>query len=139
MDFEICTAILLHFIAVLERPLLLVEAYIKAKRWYISFSMYVARESKVIPVTCCGGPLGGGGGETSRISHFLDNRLTESGEVVSLTHRQHSTSQAKFSRTYFCYRLSQPQVHIAAGGIRSIEKNPLTSSGFETASLLLVA
>jgi hypothetical protein len=38
--------------------------------------------SKAITVTGLGGLLGC---ETSRIPHFLDNRLTDSGEVVSLT------------------------------------------------------
>jgi hypothetical protein len=39
---------------------------------------------KAIPVTGGGGPYGC---ETSRIPHFLDNRLTDGGEVVSLMHR----------------------------------------------------
>jgi hypothetical protein len=36
---------------------------------------------KAIPVT------GREGCETSRLSHFLDNRLTDGGEVVSVTRR----------------------------------------------------
>jgi hypothetical protein len=35
--------------------------------------------------TGCGGPQGC---ETSRLPHFLHNRLTDGGEVVSLTRRQ---------------------------------------------------
>jgi hypothetical protein len=42
-------------------------------------------KGKAIPVTGCEGPSGC---ETSRLPHFLDNRLTEGGEVVSLTLRQ---------------------------------------------------
>jgi hypothetical protein len=39
-------------------------------------------KSKAIPVTGRGAPLGY---ETSRLPHFLDNRITDGGEVVSLT------------------------------------------------------
>jgi hypothetical protein len=39
---------------------------------------------KAIPVRGHGGPLGC---ETSRLPHFIDNRLTDVGEVVSLTRR----------------------------------------------------
>jgi hypothetical protein len=38
---------------------------------------------KAYPVTDCGGPC-----ETLRLPHFLDNRLTDGGEVVSLTRRR---------------------------------------------------
>jgi hypothetical protein len=41
-------------------------------------------EDKAIPVT---GPWGPYGYETSRLPHFLDNRLTDGGEVVSLMRR----------------------------------------------------
>jgi hypothetical protein len=42
------------------------------------------KKGKAIPVTGRGGPKGC---EASRIPHFLDNRVTDGGEVVSLTHR----------------------------------------------------
>jgi hypothetical protein len=45
---------------------------------------------KAIPVTDCGGPQGC---ETSRLPHFLDSRLTDGGEVVSLTRRPPFTPQ----------------------------------------------
>jgi hypothetical protein len=48
-------------------------------------------------------------------SHFLDNRLTDGGEVVSLTRRPPGT--------HFCYRQDRSQGHNAAGRIRSIEKS----------------
>jgi hypothetical protein len=42
------------------------------------------KKGKAIPVTGCGGPKGC---ETSRLPHFLDSRLTDDGEVVSLARR----------------------------------------------------
>jgi hypothetical protein len=39
-------------------------------------------KAKTIPVTRCGGP---DRCEKSRLPHFLDNRLTDGGEVFSLT------------------------------------------------------
>jgi hypothetical protein len=42
----------------------------------------LSKESKAIPVTGRGGLFGC---ETSRLSHFPDNRVTEGGTIVSLT------------------------------------------------------
>jgi hypothetical protein len=54
-----------------------------------------------------------------RGSHiFLDNRLTDGGEVVSPTRRPPFTP-SKIPGTHFC----RPQGHSAAGWIRSIEKS----------------
>jgi hypothetical protein len=72
------------------------------------------KEGKAIPVTYPGGPLGC---EMSRIPHFLDNRLTDGGEVVSLTRRPLFTPR-KIPGTHLCHRLSQPQGHSAARRIR---------------------
>jgi hypothetical protein len=47
-------------------------------------------EGKAIPVIGCGRPWGC---ETSILPHFLDNRLTDGGEVVSLTLRPHFIPQ----------------------------------------------
>jgi hypothetical protein len=44
----------------------------------------------------------------------VDNRLTEGGEVVSLTRRPPLTP-GKIPGANFCYRLSRPQSHSAAG------------------------
>jgi hypothetical protein len=53
--------------------------------------MYVSKKtSKAIPVTGSGGPQGC---ETWRFPHFLNNRLTDGGEVVSLTRRPLFTPQ----------------------------------------------
>jgi hypothetical protein len=84
----------------------------------VSRADFNAVKDKAIPVTDRGGPQGS---ETSRSSHFLDNRLTDGGKVVSLTYRPPFTPR-KISGTHFCQRLSRPQGHIAAGKIRSIEK-----------------
>jgi hypothetical protein len=53
---------------------------------------------KAIPVT---GREGIMGCETLRLPHFLDNRLTDGGEVVSLTHRPPFTPR-KIPDTHFC-------------------------------------
>jgi hypothetical protein len=55
-------------------------------------------KSEAIPVTGRGGPEGC---ETSRLPHFLDNRLTDGGELVSLTRRALFTPR-KIPRTHFC-------------------------------------
>jgi hypothetical protein len=62
------------------------------------------------------------GCETSRLPHFLDNRLTGSGEVVSPTPQLLFTPR-KIPGTHFCYRLSRPQSHSAPGRIKSTEKS----------------
>jgi hypothetical protein len=51
----------------------------------------------------------------------LDNRLTDGGEVVSLTRRPSFTSR-KIPGSHFSQRLSRPEGHSAAERIRSIEK-----------------
>jgi hypothetical protein len=53
---------------------------------------------KAIPVTGRAGPLGC---ETSRLPHFLDNRLTDGGEVVSLTNSPLFTPR-KIPGAHFC-------------------------------------
>jgi hypothetical protein len=77
------------------------------------------KNGKAIPVTGRGGP---NGCEKSRLPHFLDDRLRDGAEVVSLTRRP-PFALRKISGTHFCYRLSRPQGHSAAGKIRSIEKS----------------
>jgi hypothetical protein len=55
--------------------------------------------SKAVPVTGRGGPYGC---ETSRLPHFLDNQLTDGGEVVSLTRPGRPLLPRKIPRTHFC-------------------------------------
>jgi hypothetical protein len=56
------------------------------------------KKGKVISVTSREGPYGFG---TSRFPHFLDNQLTDGGEVVSLTLRPPFTPR-KIPGTHFC-------------------------------------
>jgi hypothetical protein len=76
-------------------------------------------KGKVIPVTGREDPYGF---ETSELPYFLNNRLTDGGEVVGLTRRPPFFPR-KIPGTHFCWRLSRPQNHSAAGRIRSIEKS----------------
>jgi hypothetical protein len=55
-------------------------------------------KGKATPVTGREGPLVC---DTSRLPHFLDNRLTDGGEVVSLTCRPHFISR-KIPGTHLC-------------------------------------
>jgi hypothetical protein len=52
--------------------------------------MNILYNGKFIHLTGCEGPQGC---ETSRFPHILDNRLTDSGKVVSLTRRPPFTPQ----------------------------------------------
>jgi hypothetical protein len=52
--------------------------------------MWQEKKSNTIPLTCSGGPLGC---ERSKLSHFLDNQLTDSDEVISLMQRPPLTPQ----------------------------------------------
>jgi hypothetical protein len=66
-----------------------------------------------IPVTGRGGP---------RVSETSKVRLTDDGEVVSLTHRP-TFIQINISDTHFYYRLSKPQGRGAVGRLRPSEKS----------------
>jgi hypothetical protein len=59
---------------------------------------------KAIPITGRGGPLGC---ETSRLPHFLDNRLTDGGEVVSLMRRTPFTPQED---SWYSFRLEAESI-----------------------------
>jgi hypothetical protein len=75
-------------------------------------------KAKAIRVTGLGGPQGC---ETSRLPHFLDNRLTDWSKIFSLTLRRAFTP-GRFL-VLISVRCCQPQGHSAAGRIRSIEKS----------------
>jgi hypothetical protein len=75
--------------------------------------------------------------ETMRLPHFLDNQLTDGGEVVSLTHQPPFTP-----RKIHCTQSVRDYVDSRA--IMWPEnlgqfKNPMTSSGIEPATFRLVA
>jgi hypothetical protein len=85
---------------------------------YYDSILSLAKGGKAVPVTGRGGPKGC---ETSRLPYFQNNRLTDGGEVVSLTRRPPFTPR-KIPGTHFYYNLSEPQGNSEAGRIRSIEK-----------------
>jgi hypothetical protein len=62
----------------------IVETYITINENTCCTLFWYYKKGKAIPVTGRGGPQGR---ETSRLPHFLDNRLTDGGEVASLTRR----------------------------------------------------
>jgi hypothetical protein len=59
-------------------------------RYIPSVIHYIKGTGEAVLVTGRGGPYGC---ETSRLSHLLDNRLTDGGKVVSLTRRPPFTPQ----------------------------------------------
>jgi hypothetical protein len=72
-------------------------------------------KGKVIPVTGCEGLQGF---EMLRITHCLHNRLTDFGELLSLTHRPRSTPQK-----HFCYRLSTLQGLVRLEGLSTLRNS----------------
>jgi hypothetical protein len=72
----------------------------------------MVEKSNAIPVTGRGGPCGC---ETSRISHFLDIRLADGGEAVSLA--GHFSPQEVFRYSFFL-EAANPKNQSAAGRIR---------------------
>jgi hypothetical protein len=93
-------------------------------------------KGKAIPVTGRGGPLGC---ETSRFPHFLDNQLTDGGEVVSLTRRPTALYPQEDSWVLISVRSRvDPRAIVRLEGLDEL-KNPVTSSGMEPAIVRLVA
>jgi hypothetical protein len=73
------------------------------------------RNGKAAPVT---GREGSSGYETSRLPHFLDNRLTDGDEVVSRMRRPFFTPQEDSWYSFLLELESTPGGHSAAGKIR---------------------
>jgi hypothetical protein len=65
---------------------------------YSYIKQHVNVQGKAIPVTGRGGPYGC---ETSRLPKFLDNRLTDGGEVASLMRRPTFTPR-NIPGSHFC-------------------------------------
>jgi hypothetical protein len=91
-------------------------------------------KSKAIPVTGREGPQGC---ETLRLPHFLDNRLTDGGEVVSLMRRPPVTPQEDFWYSFLLETESKTRDIVRLEGLGQL-KNPMTS-GLEPATFRLVA
>jgi hypothetical protein len=72
-----CSESLLHHIS------LYIHAFKQADLNAPYIYMKKKKKGKTIPLTGCGGPQGC---EVLRLPHFLDNWLTDGGEVVSLMH-----------------------------------------------------
>jgi hypothetical protein len=86
-------------------------------------------KDKAISITVRGGPLGC---ETSRFSHFLDNRLTDGGEVACLARRSPFTPR-KIPGTGGV----DPGATVRLDGLGQL-KNPVISYGIESAKLQYV-
>jgi hypothetical protein len=69
------------------------HVYILLVRTTVTSCIRKVKKGKAIPVTGREGPYGC---ETSRLPHFLDNRLTDGGKVVSLTRPPPFTPQGRF-------------------------------------------
>jgi hypothetical protein len=76
----------------------------------LNFTAGVKQQNKAIPLTGRGDPLGC---ETSRLPHFLENRLTDGGEFVKLTRRSHF-APGKIPRNNLYLSLIRSQGHSEA-------------------------
>jgi hypothetical protein len=94
----------------------------------------VSIKCKAIPATRHGGPYDF---ETSRLPHFVDNLLTDSGEVVSLTRRP------PFTPERFLVLISVGYCVDHRATVRLEEflqmKNPVTSTGIKPTTFWLEA
>jgi hypothetical protein len=107
--------------------------FMKNKRVYV-LQMW---KGEAIPVTGLGGP---GGYETLRLPHFLDNRLTDGGKVVSLTHRPPFTPPppGRFLVLISVRAWVEPRAIVRLEILGQL-KNPMTSLRLEPATFQLVA
>jgi hypothetical protein len=87
-------------------------------------------KGKAIPVTGHEGPYGG---KTSRLPHFLENRLKDCGEVVSLTRRGSPLPPGRFLVLISVRGWVDLRAIVRLEGLGQL-KNPTTTSGIEPAS-----
>jgi hypothetical protein len=81
-------------------------------------------KGKAIPVTGCGGPYGC---ETSRLPHFVDNRLTDGGKVVNIMRRPPFTPQ-EYSWYSFLLEAVDPRAIVRLGGLGQLKNHDLTGN-----------
>jgi hypothetical protein len=86
-------------------------------KWH--WGVRMGGRGKAIPVTDRRSPYVW---ETSRLPYFLAYLLTYCNKVVSLMHRPPFTPRT-IPGTHYCYMLSQPQGHDAAGRVSLLEKS----------------
>jgi hypothetical protein len=96
--------------------------------------MLVTGKVKANPVTGRGGPEGC---ERLRLPHFLDNRLTDGGEVVSITHRPPFNSQEDSWYSFLLRGTVDPRAMVRLEGLGQLIKS--TSSGLDPATFWLVS
>jgi hypothetical protein len=89
----------------------------------------------VISRTGHGGPQGS---EMSRLPHFLDNQLTDGGEVVSLMHWPPFTPLRRFLVIISVRGRVNPWATVCLKELGEL-KNPVTSLGIEPATFWLAA
>jgi hypothetical protein len=87
---------------------------------------FLCVKGRVIPVTVRGGPLGC---EMLRFPHFLNNRLTDGGKVLSLTSRPPFTPQEDSWYLFLLRSLVDPRAIVRLEGL-----GKLTSSVLESAT-----
>jgi hypothetical protein len=73
-----------------------------------------------------------------RVAHFLDNRPTDGGNVVSLTRRSHLYPPGIFLVLIYIRGSIDPRAILRREGLGQF-KNPITSYGIEPATFRLVA
>jgi hypothetical protein len=100
----------------------------------MGYEEFVKKKKKGIPVIGRGGPQGC---VTLRLPHFLDNRLTDSGEVVSLMRRP-PFAPGRFLALICVRSWVDPGATVRLERLGQL-KNPMTSSRIKLATFWLVA
>jgi hypothetical protein len=103
--------------------------------FWLNFFWFIHMKGKAILVTSREGPQGC---ETSRLPHFLDNRLIDGGEVVSPTRRPALHPPGRFLVLISVRGWVDPRAIVRLEGLRQL-KNPMTPPGIEPATFRLVA